>query len=198
MIEQFENIDFRIDVGIANMPDFLRALETKELAPSMEVQAEEIRDVFCEIPDLSFDRWKELGVDQRTTILNQFEQKIASIEMRDAFTVNHEPTRAGLMGYYDGKKLVISDNLLRKNDYASYREALDTLFHEGRHAYQFYNLDVKRTEQSDERFKSWEMNIKELKYQNSYVHGGFARYYTQPVEVDARLFAETVIRKLGI
>ena len=40
--------------------------------------------------------------------------------------------------------MVISDNLIGSNSYEAYKEVLKTLFHEGRHAYQYYNLDVKQ------------------------------------------------------
>lgn len=185
----------------SEMPQFLLN-EVNEYAPSIEIQAEEIRDIFAEIPELQYDNWKELGADQRTEVLNSFEKKIAEVEMRSAMPVEHEATRPTLLGYYNGEKLVISDNLIGNNSYESYKETLNTLFHEGRHAYQYYNLDVKRTEASSELVNAWQVNIKELGYdpgKNSlFSNRGFYRYYTQPVEVDARTFAETVIRKLGV
>lgn len=184
------------------IPEFVLNREFQEFAPNMEVQAEEIRDVFVDIPELQYGEWKELGIDQRTEVLNAFEQEIAKIEMRDAMPVEHEATKPSLMGYYNGTKLVISDNLLGDDSYNAYREVMDTLFHEGRHAYQFYNLDVARTEASTEMVEAWRVNIQELGYEKGrntlLSNAGFYRYYIQPVEVDARLFAETVVNKLGI
>ena len=76
---------------------------------------------------------------------------------------------------------------------------METYFHEGRHAYQFYNLLVERTEPNSELFNSWDVNLNVLGY-NSEDYGifGYEEYYTQPVEVDARVFAETVISKLDL
>lgn len=78
-----------------------------------------------------------------------FEKKIADIEKRPAMPVRHEPTKAGVMGYNDGQKLVISDRLV---------VSLNTLFHEGRHSYQNYNLYTARTERNDELYNSWAVN----------------------------------------
>ena len=197
MMSQIEVSEIQQELELTDIPNFVRMRDVQEFAPNMEVQAEEIRDVFYEIPELSFENWRNLDMEQRVDALNQFEKKIAEIEMRSPLPVVHEMMPVGNYGYCDGEKLVISDSQLESNTYDDYREMLDTLFHEGRHAYQFYNLGVQRTEQSDELIQSWDSNLNKLGYQNA-SSVGFYRYYTQPVEVDARLFAETVIKKIGI
>lgn len=187
------------------LPDFIMNGEVKEFAPSMEVQAAEIRDIFAEIPELQYDKWKELDVEQRTEILNSFEKEIAKIEMREAMPIEHEATEPTLMGSYNGERLLISDNLMGNDSYEAYKETLNTLFHEGRHAYQYYNLDVRQTETNSELVDAWRVNLKELGYENGdeniftvFSHMGYKRYYTQPIEVDARVFASTVVDKLGV
>lgn len=181
------------------IPEFARMQEFREFAPSMEVQAEEIREVFLDFPELQYNKWKELSLQERVDVLGALEAEVAKIEMRDPISVQHESTALGLMGYFDRKelRLVISDSLLVSDRKEDYVEVLDTLFHEGRHAYQNYNLNVTRTEASDELVRSWEVNYAELGYASSSTQG-FWRYYTQPVEVDARLFAETVVKKLDL
>ena len=198
MLNEINELGLAIDVS--DIPDFARTSELQEFAPSMEIQAQEISDVFREMPELSFDKWKELSVDRKTELLGDFERKIAAIEMRNPLEVRHEAAAPSLMGYYDGKKIVISDNLLGKNDRESYREVLDTLFHEGRHAYQFHNIYTARTESSDELFRSWEVNIKDMGCQpaRSFFSMGANRYFCQPVEVDARVFAELTMKTLKV
>lgn len=193
--QEVEPLD-RLQEGI---PEFARMQEFREFAPSMEVQAEEIREVFFDFPELQYDKWKELSLRERVDVLGVLEAEVAKIEMRDPISVQHESTAPGLMGYFDRKelRLVISDSLLVSDRKEDYVEVLDTLFHEGRHAYQNYNLNVTRTEASDELVRSWEVNYAELGYASSSTQG-FWRYYTQPVEVDARLFAETVVKKLDL
>ena len=178
---------------------FPQSTELSEFAPNMEIQAEQIKEVFERMPELEYENWVRMSIDQRVEALNRFEQEIAKIEKRNPITIIHEKTKPGLHGYFDNKNgvIMISDNDLGKNDWKDYRETLDTLFHEGRHAYQHYNLEVSRTEQSSELVNAWRVNLKELGYDKSAV-AGFKRYYTQPIEVDARCFAETVIKKLGL
>lgn len=183
--------------------------ETIAFAPSMEVQAEKIKDIYDSTPELQFAEWKKLGIEDRTKLLGHFEERIASVERRPAKPVLHEQTKPRLMGYNDGQKLVISDRLVGSNEYKDYKETLNTLFHEGRHSYQNYNLYVNRTEKSDEIYKSWIANREKLGYSssntsfpfsmsNAFREKNYYKYYTQPVEVDARLFAETVENKLGL
>lgn len=183
--------------------------QCEKYAPTMEVQAEKIKEIFEATPELQFDHWKNLDVDERKKILNDFEKDIAKVEKRYLMPVEYEKLCNGVKGYNDGQNLVVSEKVLRSNDYADYKEILNTFFHEGRHSYQNYNLYVSRTERSDETFDAWKANREELGYSSgdvsfpfnlskSFRRKGFYRYYTQPVEVDARLFAETVERKLGL
>ncbi|MCR5024066.1 MAG: hypothetical protein K6A90_07015 [Lachnospiraceae bacterium] len=178
-------------------------------APSMEMQAEKIKAIFEVTPELQYDNWKNLDINERKKVLNDFEKSIAKVEMRIPMPVGYEKLSGGVMGYTDGRKLVVSERVLKSNDYSDYKETLNTLFHEGRHSYQNYNLYVKRTEQSDEIFNSWVVNRKKLGYSSgdvsfpfnmseSFRQKSYYQYYTQPVEVDARLFAETVERKIGL
>ena len=100
--------------------------------------------------------------------------------------------------------MVVSENVLTSDSYHDYKEVIDTLLHEGRHAYQDYNLNVRQTEQSDTLVDAWRVNLQKLGYDSvgtfdvMFATKGFYRYYTQPIEVDARYFAETVMNKLGL
>lgn len=190
-----------------SMTDELK--EAEAFAPNMEVQAEKIRDIYYSMPEIQFAEWKKLDIEERTKLLESFEEKIAQVEKRAAMPVQHEQTRVGVMGYNDGRKLVISDQLVGSNEYSDYKEVLNTLFHEGRHSYQNHNLYIGRTESSDEIYKSWVANREKLGYtsgdtsfpfnlSNTFREKSYYKYYTQPVEVDARLFAETVEKKLGL
>ena len=175
--------------------------ERLEVAPTMEVQAALIREEFLNIPELHYENWKALSVEQRVEAMNEMEQKVAQIALRDPIPVYCEDLEKGIMGLNTGDKLIVDEQQMASDSYESYLQALDTLFHEGRHSYQDYNLLVKRVEQSDELVNSWIANYK-LSYDNGdrliFKEYGMLRYFTQPLEVDARLFAETVMRELGL
>ena len=60
-LENMDNLDNMEEVDNKSMlPEFLQMDETKEFAPSMEIQALEIKDVFMDLPELHFDQWKEI------------------------------------------------------------------------------------------------------------------------------------------
>ena len=99
---------------------------------------------------------------------------------------------------------MISTSLLMDDSYESYKETLNTLLHEGRHAYQYYNLDVQQVEPNSELVNSWRANLEILGYDNGerpypdYLDLGYWEYYTQPVEVDARVYAATGLEAMGL
>ena len=202
MLENFEITETAENLQDNGLPAFVAFDETKEFAPNMEVQAAEIRDVFFDMPELRYDDWKELGCEERIAALNQLEQKVADIAMRVPLEVRSENLDENVKGYCDGKSLTISEQLLLSDSEECYAEVMNTLFHEGRHAYQNYNLSVERVEQNKELVDSWRVNQEILGYDNGdrmiFKDLGFYEYYSQPVEVDARVFAETVCNTLGI
>ena len=202
-LEGMEIDEAAAEVNDAEWPMFMRTDETQEFAPSSEVQAAEIREAFLDIPELRYENWVELNGEQRVAALNELEQQVAEIAMRDPMDVQMAAfEKDTLMGTFDGTTLRIADHSLMDNSYDGYTETLNTLLHEGRHAYQDYNLYVERVEQSQELVDSWKVNNVDLGYDNGdrliFKDRGYLEYYTQRVEVDARGFAETGINVLGL
>lgn len=196
--------DGEIDVRKEIPAQMESAHEVAEMAPTAEIQASMIREEFLNIQEVQYDTWKELTVEERVAAMNALENQVAEIACRNPITVRCEALEHPLMGYYNNREkvMVISEASVGDDSYDSYVKALETLFHEGRHAYQDYNLDVRRVEQSDELVKAWSVNRDGLGYDNGdrliFKTYGMQRYYTQPVEVDTRVFAETVIKELGL
>lgn len=180
------------------------ANELAEVAPTAEIQASMIREEFLSIREVQYDTWKALTVEERVAAMNALEERVAMIAHREPITVQSEALEYPLMGYYNDKekRMVISETSVGDDSYKAYVSALETLFHEGRHAYQDYNLDVCRVEQSDVLVAAWSVNRDGLGYDSGdrliFKTYGMQRYYTQPVEVDARAFAETVIKELEL
>lgn len=201
-LETTENLENNLDsVEPKNFFEDLFGTKEVEMAPSMEIQAQEISEAFFEIPELQYDNWKELTPDERISVLQNFEAEIAKIEHRDALPVKSEDLGNSVFGQYSPQTndIAINSNLIEADSKDDYLIVLDTYFHEGRHAYQFYNFMEERIEPSNELFESWNVNLNVLGY-NSGDYGlfGYEEYYTQPVEVDARVFAEEVMNKLDL
>ena len=71
---------------------------------------------------------------------------------------------------------------------------MDTLIHEGRHAYQDYNLNEREVHPRSGDVSNWRLNEERFGYQDA-EHCGMKAYALQPVEADARAFAEDVLKQ---
>ena len=173
----------------------------KEVVTSTELHTSKIKEVFQHMPELQYAKWKDLSVEQKMSTLQKFETEIAIIEQRKPMPIRCEVTDKNTRGYYVDTKIVLSSNLLNDGSEEGHKQTLTTLLHEGRHAYQFENLYGHRTEPSDDLFKQWTVNKDYLGYQsakNALDLKGYYRYFTQPLETDARMFAETAVKKMGL
>ena len=204
-LETMEAMEAMRDVELQSMLPGSQLEGTLELAPPMELQAEEIGEAFREIPELQHDEWVELDEQGRLAALAELAQRVAEIAMRPPMEVQAvEFEKPTTLGQFDGERLMISTSLLMDDSYESYKETLNTLLHEGRHAYQSYNLDVQQVEPNSELVNSWRANLEILGYDNGerpypdYLDLGYWEYYTQPVEVDARVYAATGLEAMGL
>lgn len=177
--------------------------EVKELekAPSMEIQASKIKEYFETVPELSYENWIKLDTITKLAKLNNLENKVAEIAHRPVMEVKMEEMKEKLFGYCNSSGLFLSQTIINSNSKEDYYHTLNTLFHEGRHAYQNYNLYCKQIEQNHEMINAWKINHDKLGYKNGewliFKERGYYEYYSQPVEVDARVFSEEVMKKLG-
>ena len=71
---------------------------------------------------------------------------------------------------------------------------MDTIVHEGRHAYQDYNLHGREVHPRQGDLSKWKSNEFEYGYQDAMLCG-FKAYDMQPMEADARAFAEDVLKQ---
>ena len=134
-LETMEAMEAMRDVELQSMLPGSQLEGTLELAPPMELQAEEIGEAFREIPELQHDEWVELDEQGRLAALTELEQRVAEIAMRPPMEVQAvEFEKPTTLGQFDGERLMISTSLLMDDSYESYKETLNTLLHEGRHA----------------------------------------------------------------
>ena len=163
---------------------------------SQAEQVEKLASVLNGIEGLKFDNWEGLTFDERLQVLQEIENQAAALGGRAPLQVTaHDYGEqgsiftAGQMSW-NTKEILINEKILKQNSLQAEGNVLDTVLHEGRHAYQFSNLYEKRTEPSNEKYQSWVMNQK-----TGYLtceRFGFERYSMQPLELDARVIAEEV------
>lgn len=165
-------------------------------APQDGVQIEEISDMMSCIEGLEYSEWKELSYEERMEVLQEVEFKIAEIAHRPACHVSSKSLGDGHYGYYTPGtgNMVVNSDVIASNSFEDYKETLDTLIHEGRHAYQDYNLNEREVHPRSGDVSNWKLNEKHYEYQDI-AHYGFKAYALQPVEADARAFAEDVLKK---
>ena len=174
-------------------------------APNDVAQIEGISDVLAETTELRPEKWKQLSLEEKVDVLNELEVKIAAIEHRPPCPIYTKDMGAiekrgdmllGSMGVHVsgllGESITINSRLLESDDPVFFKEALDTLIHEGRHSYQTYNMIDRETHTSQGDLTNWHRNLDEFGYQSPQ-QSGFKAYWMQPIEADARKFAEDVL-----
>lgn len=174
-------------------------------APDDLEQVDQISDVLVETPELRPENWVELSLEDKVAVLNDLEGRIAEIEHRPPCPISAKDMGAieqrgghlyGNMGVHTtslfGESITINSRLLNSDNPLYFKEALNTLVHEGRHSYQTYNLYERETHTSQGDLSNWRRNQDEFGYQNAQ-KWGFKLYWMQPIEADARKFAEDVL-----
>lgn len=143
-------------------------------------------------------KWEKLNTASRLDALQAVENEIAARQGREACPVNGEAMHSGahstILGYYDRSTNRIYINELELVDGSTYghdpQVHLDTVLHEGRHAYQAQAVAGVITHNNQKELVLWRENLKEGNY-ISYKENPKAYYY-QPVEVDARKFSQSM------
>lgn len=204
------------------LDEMLKRIEPRFFeAPTDQVQIERIATHMSTCENLKFENWSKLSTDQMIEVFNELDKQIAIIEHRNPQVIKHgvfnEPN---LFGVHQGNEITINSNLLAKSalNPEILAKTLETFIHEGRHAYQCYNVFERRVHQSNATIDSWAENIKPYSSENrlGYYSGdpvkipligpisftneyltdiGDRLYYYQPTEIDARIFASDVMEK---
>ena len=195
-----------------NLESIKSRLETPEVLTDLEM-SEGIANYLETVEELKYEKWKNLSLEQRAEVLNRIEQNIAALEHRPPLNVEVQRLKPKTMGYQSASenKIVLNSLIVGSDRPELHREVIDTIIHEGRHAYQHYNVDVKTIHESPSEVQSWRENFYDPKYQ--YYQSGHQKvpirmpngtlqdadyrlYYYQPVEIDARNFASEVMSRL--
>lgn len=150
-------------------------------------------------------QWKNMTDAQCLSALQELENRVAAREGRPAMRVCMMPSqqeRPGLNGYYiDGQRsLFLTRRFLanRKNPIFGVKagEVINTVLHEGRHAFQHEAVRGNVKNISRATMLRWGISFQDY-------HGGnggdveAALYYAQPVEMDARRFARVHVLEIA-
>lgn len=208
----------------STIDEALNSLESKYFeAPTDNEQIERIADYLSSREDIKFENWSKYSIEKMVEILNEIDKDVAKITHRNPQTVSAKNfDDPNTFGEHIGNDIKINARLLEKSATNSdiFYKTLETFIHEGRHAYQSYNVLERRVHQSQAEVKSWAENWKSYSSNNQlgYYSGdpvtipfigplsfstpkltaiGERLYYYQPTEIDAREFASDVMTKYG-
>lgn len=165
-------------------------------APQDGIQIEQISERMALMEGVEYSEWKHLSFEERMSVLQKIECEVAGICHRSVCTISCKNLGEGHYGYYTPgtNHITINSDCVRSGSFNDYRETLDTLIHEGRHAYQDYNLNTREVHPRQGDVSNWKLNEENYGYQDV-AHCGFKLYELQPVEADARAFAEDVLKQ---
>lgn len=171
-------------------------------APQDYIQIEQISDVFSECEELRYENWQNLELSEKVDVLNHLEKEIAEIEHREPCPIRVLEMPLHQFGGYNlnSKSIDINKAYVEQSgyDHNMFKEVLDTLVHEGRHAYQDYNVNVCEIHPRHSEVASWAETMEGGKWG---YHGdtstllGQRLYEQQSIEIDARNFAMDVLDK---
>jgi hypothetical protein len=143
--------------------------------------------------ELQPGEWEKLDMNERAAWLVKVHNHIAEQYGFKPYSVKAQPLPPQVGGYFSAatRSIVLNDIILKD---ANPNRALNVIAHESRHGYQWHAVLNPGAVPADVRAKvdTWRHNFQN--YKTPAVHG-YKAYYNQPVEVDARAFAEDIVKK---
>lgn len=134
--------------------------------------------------------WVVLDHQTRLDTLQSVENCIAEIQGRKGFCVVLERMKPNQMGYFDGKSLHLNTSLLKSEQI---QETINTIIHEGRHAYQRYAIDHPGFHPDANQVRDWRTNFRNYLDPEMF---GYELYRNQQVEKDAFDYADAISMEL--
>ena len=191
----------------SQVKDYYETIE----APHDHVQIEEISDLLGNCEELNIEKWNSLELGEKVELLNELEQKIAKIEHRppcpiycNEYMGSIEVVGGNVYGHFGGynpvsKDINLNSELFTSKNPTIFKELINTVVHEGRHAYQDYNIHVCEVHPRHSEVVSWAETMGDGKWQywgDCSTELGQRLYEQQSVEIDARNFANDVVSKI--
>jgi hypothetical protein len=139
--------------------------------------------------------WKQMPLDKRVQLLQDLENDQAGKSGRSPYTVKPvamERLRQCGSAKHDKRQIHVNEAHIRNNNLEFI--AIDTVLHEGRHAYQRDVVENRIKHLNSEQAQIWKENA------DVYVNNSekmFLVYYNQPLERDAQDYAYNELNKIA-
>jgi len=156
--------------------------------PSMPYNAEV--QALTGIPEIQPAVWAQLSLSQRAQALQKVEDTVAAIQGRPSVPVIAVAMADNQYGCFDGSVIRVNVNHLKT---LSVNDCVDTVLHEGRHAYQRYAVDHPGFHFDPVEVRNWSDNFSHYRSATLY---GYAAYSNQPLEASARQYASSILNRV--
>jgi len=136
------------------------------------------------------ENWGSLEQGERLSTLQNVESQMAELQQREAFPVVADNTMSeNEFGGFNGSEIRINQNHMMGDQ--PVEEMVDTVVHEGRHAFQDYAVNNPGVVSDNAVVNQWGDNLQPGNYLNANEYGQ-AAYENQPIEADAFSYAEQI------
>jgi len=189
----FDNIDASENLaeGIEDLETFDDVSQVEAGSRGFELETEgQISDsieLLNQMLEIQPEHWEGLSIDERLSAVQNVENVMAEVQNRPSVPVELADLSPNEFGGYDGQSIKINQEHLAGGQ--DVRENVDTVIHEGRHAYQDYVISHPEMVSDQELVQSWADNFENYLDLQTY---GAELYNDQPVERDAWTYAEAV------
>lgn len=154
------------------------------------LQVEEASERLSNISEIQSENWDQLNETQRLETLQNVENQMAEIQGRQGMPILLNDLPANTFGQYDGEEIQINGNTIMDAS-MPVTEFVDTIIHEGRHAYQYYAIQNPGFEIDSDKVNQWAVNFEPRNYLSPEEFGQ-EMYMNQPVETDAWNYASRI------
>ncbi len=165
---------------------------SNDLQSETQLQEQEGVARLRDMPALTPEGWAQLDIGGRLEALNNVEATMAEIQGRPSVPVETAPMGETTFGGYDGSRILLNEEHLRRNE-LPVREFVDTIVHEGRHAYQDAAVKNPDLAGNAPEVQAWAENMQNYLSLEQY---GQEIYQSQPVEADAWNYAAQITNGL--
>jgi hypothetical protein len=147
-------------------------------------------DALRQIPEIQPETWQNLNESERIAALQNVESQMANIQGRPVSEVRSTEAGPGAFGYFDPNsgQINIGSYALQNEPV---QENVDTVVHEGRHAYQDYAVKHPGFHPNQAEVDAWRENMLPGNYLSAQEYGQ-ELYQSQPIEADAWQYGNSI------
>ncbi|MDL1896042.1 hypothetical protein FBQ82_07205 [Anaerolineae bacterium CFX7] len=154
-----------------------------------DVQVQQAVDEINQVEGIQPEVWENLNAGERLGVLQSIEDRMAGIQGRPPVIIGAREMDASTFGGWNGQAIELNAAHLQSDMPVS--EFIDTIVHEGRHAFQDYAIQNPGVVNDENIVNAWAENRMPGNYLRAEEYGQ-ELYLAQPLEADAWAFAGRV------